>query len=554
MPNIRQYTAQESVHADGTQAAAAASAASSIREGFSSVASSVGGAIRNLGGQVEQANANAETSKLAADLATTQAQLTVEWERIKQTADPNDHELSSRFIEERVNPALASIGENLSTQAGRDLYERSGAGIRAHMFVTTSADQSTLAGEAAVRNANTVLNETSATATNDPAGLPNYLAMYDSALEGMTGLNGLSTTEREKQRQSGHAQIALASFQGAAQRNPEAALERLAAGDYNQYANGTKQMQMRAYAEQVQRNNAVQARADQAETVRAQKAQADGIANQITASTIAPDGSMHVGPDYFKNVHDLALMPGVDPSLPRAMRSAGIALSKADVATSDPATYLDMLDRVGKGQLTMQEIFQARGAGQLTNKDFSFMLQWQKELASNPERRTQQQTFNAFLAGMKAFITKSNMLIADADGNQRYSEYARDMSARYWDGLAHGRKPEEMFNEFRTQVPQYQVPMGTSTGRMSNVTTPNAPLPRAPVASVTEAAARVIQERSVPQRAKNESAADYLRRTAGARSAPVVPPTVPGSAPVDAADDTGDTETLDEDLGEGEEE
>lgn len=543
MPRIRSYTNDVNApQASGQQAAAAAGAASSIREGEQSAIGSITRGIGQVGQAVEQHNAMAETSKLAADIAAIQAQLTVDWNDTVQTADPNDHELAERFRTERVEPALAAIGENISTTQGRDLYDRSVAGIRAHMLTTTAADQSTLAGKAAIVNASTVLNQTSSAAYADPAGIHNYMALLDTTLSGMTGLNGMSTTERAAFRAKAQEQIALAAVQGAAERNPQATRERLAAGDYSQWLDGPTTARMQNFADTVERGQIAQVKADQAEALRANKANAERVANEITAATIMPDGTMHMPQDYFAQVQKLAMMPDVDPSLPRAMISAGRALAKQDVATSDPDTYLDFLDRAGRGQLTMQEIFQARGEGRLTNKDYSFMLRWQKELASNPERREQQRNLNQFFSGMKAFITKSNMLVADAEGNQRYSEYVRAMSPRYWAGVSAGQKPEDLFKQFQADIRRYQIPMSVSTERLtSGIERPNAPLPPIGMGSPAEAVGTAgVPTHVAPARKPGESADAYLKRAGAPTPAPVAPPSPEPETPEEDAEEDGE--------------
>lgn len=548
MPQIRQYQATETVHADPTAASATASAASATLEGAQSAIGAINRGVQQVAGAIHERDVNAETSKLAADIATFNAAATVEWQRRTQDADPNDHELSSRFLSEYVEPGLAAIGESLETDQGRNLFERSAAGVRANLFVQSAADQTTLAGMAAVHNANTIVNQTASAAMANPSGLEDNLALFRTALEGVSGINGMNPAQRAQLLEKGENQIARASFMGAAQRNPAAALQELASGKYNTWFDGNETAQMRNYAEEVQRDAERQARANEEARIKANKAHADQFANQITASTIRDDGTLGIPADYFKNVRDLAMMPDVEPSLPRAMRSAGIAIGKSDPPLSDPHTYLDFLDRLGRSDVPMQEIYQARGEGRLNNKDFSFMLQWAKSLQASPQRRTQQQTLNTFFGGMKAFITKSNMLVADQDGNQRYSEYVRAMSARYWDGIAKGRDPEQMFSEFRNEVPQYQVPMGQSTDRLTTgIEAPNAPLPPVGTAASTAAtitgtaAARAVPH-TVPQRKPGESASAYLKRVGNAAAEPVAH-VVPGGG---ALDEPEDVDNLDE--------
>lgn len=538
MPAIRQYTATETVRADDAQASAAAQAGAATAQAYGSIGTSIGGAVKELGGAITQRETNAETSKLSADLATANADLTVEWQKLTQDPEAmNDPELATRFIRDRVEPTLGAIRENLETGAAQNLYERSAAGIRANLFVAASADQSSLAGMAAVHQANTVVNQVSSAAMANPAGFEGNLALLRTSIDGLSGIDRMAPAARAKMLEEGESAVAFATVRGMAQRNPAAARQEIESGRFNTWLDANKQAQLRNYADEIERDQKNQAAADEAARIKANKAQADTFANQITASMIGDDGSIHVGPETFAAIRSLTQMPDVEPSLGRAMRSMALAATKADPPLSDPGTYLDFLDRLGRGDVPMQEIFQARGESRLNNKDFSFMMQWAKSLTASPERRTQQQTLNTFFGGMKAYITKSNMLVSDADGNQRYSEYVRDHSARYWDGLAKGRTSEDMFKEFQADVPQYQQPMARSQERMiGGIRFPNAPLPpSAPGAATVMGAA--ASPHLAPPRAKGENAASYLARTQGQKPAP---------APAAAAVVPGAGGTLDE--------
>lgn len=549
MPQIRQYVANETVRADGQAASATAAAASATLEGSQAFASSVGGGLRRLGAAVQEEQTNDETSRLAAALTTFNAEATVEWNKRVQEADPNDTTLSQRFLDEYVNPRLSAIGDTIESDAARNLFERSSAGVRAGLFTQSATDQATLAGLAAVHNAQTVINQVSAAAMANPAGFEANMQLFRVSMTGLSGIDRMNPQQRMKMQEEGESAIAFATVRGMAQRNPAAARQEIASGRFNTWLDANQQAQLRNIADEVERDNTRQAAADEEMRIKAIKLENDQLLNAITATTLTPDGRVVLPPDYFANLRAVSQRPYMDPSAIRAMRSAGIAISKGDPPVSDPETYLNFLDLLGRGDVPLQEIYRARGEGRLNNKDYSFLLQWAKSLSASPERRDQQRTLTTFFNGMKGHITKSNLLVTDADGNQRYSEYVRDMSPRYWAGIAAGRKPEEMFAEFQREVNRYQMPMGTSTDRMSSgIETPNPPLPRvgapAPPSPIGVAGAAPVIVTVAPRK-PGESVSAYLARTKGRT------PAAPAAASVVVLGAGGldeEDEDLDEDL------
>ena len=310
MARIREYTNRESIDTGPLVNAARGAQISgevigqSIKQGI--------GAVQQGIGEVEKHVAQSETSKLMADFATAQAELTTQWRDTAAKADPNDHDVADRFMQEVVAPRLEKMGEGLDTEQGQAMYARAAAGLHADLFQKTAADQSSLAGVAAITNLDTVTNQLSTTVRNDPAGFKSAIAMSNLTIEGLVQNEQLPRDKALELGQKIRAQIAQSAFIGMADQNPDAAKAALANGDFNDYIDGTIAKTLDSYADQRKNAQNADQRAADAALRKQQKDQADAVSSAISASMIDPKtGAVTVPSDYFTNLTKYAQLPPV---------------------------------------------------------------------------------------------------------------------------------------------------------------------------------------------------------------------------------------------------
>lgn len=482
----------------------------------------------------EQHIAQTETTKLAADMATAHAELADQWRQAVQKADPNDHELASRFMEKNVKPRLETMGQGLITQQAQDLYTRSSAGLSAELFTRSAADQAGLAGEAAITNLDTTKNQLSNVVRGDPSSLENVQSLANITIDGLVSAYGLPREKAEELGRSVRGEIAKAAAYGAADLNPDAALQSFASGRYDKWLDGTEVKAAAGYAEQQKRAAETAKRAAEVEQRRVEKDNFTTAATGVSTSTIdAETGEERLPPDYFQNVVKLGKMPGADDGTIRALQSAGERMLKAPILRSDPNVRSDFLSRVGLdkddlSRLTVQEVDAAYGAGDLNKADHTMMRQSVMDADKDPRRADNMKSFNTAIGGLKRYITKSSALATDADGDKRYSEFQREKFTQFQNGLKQNIPANDMLDErsknyiFR-DVQRYQPP--ADPARLQKTLTGGAaPLPAAPIipwANAPSYTGNRINEgntnkrinSSLPRRLEGESAADYLSRT-----------------------------------------
>jgi hypothetical protein len=144
------------------------------------------------------------------------------------------------------------MGENLYTSQAQDMFQKASAGLQADMFQKSTADQATLAGNAAIVNLDTVMNQLSQTARIDPSSFKSALAMANLSTEGLVQAYGLPRDKALQMGMTVRSEIAKSAFFGMADKNPTAALAALNSGQFAEYFDGTTAKSMQSYAEEQQ--------------------------------------------------------------------------------------------------------------------------------------------------------------------------------------------------------------------------------------------------------------------------------------------------------------
>lgn len=238
MPRIKEFTNTQTIDAGPL----AGAAQDQERAGYYAGQSLEQGATRIVQGIgiAEEHIASNESAKLAADLSTAHAELATEWEESLASADPNDHELATRFQEQKVKPRLAKIGEGLLTNQAQNNFTRMSAGVNADLFTKSTADQARLAGEAAITNLDTTINQQSNVSRADPTGLAHSLSFTKNYIDGLVADHRIPREAAIKLQRQAQEKIAQSAIDGAIEKNASAAAEALQRGDYNDLLPGDK--------------------------------------------------------------------------------------------------------------------------------------------------------------------------------------------------------------------------------------------------------------------------------------------------------------------------
>jgi len=407
------------------------------------------GAVANGVQSVETHVAQNETSKLAADFATAQAQLTAEWNDTVRKADPNDHELADRFMNERVGPTLDKLGDGLLTTQANEMYTKAVAGLKADMFVKATADQSNLAGAAAVANLDKVKNQLSNLVRDDPTSYQGAQVMAKSVIEGLVQAYGLPREKAIALAADVNGQIAKSAAIGMADRNPDAAKQAIDRGDFSDYIDGTEAKTLSAYADEQSRAQLTAQKSAEAEQKKQNVEAVHAASNQILAGMIQPDGTLKVPVDAPMAAVKLSQMPDADPGEVRStinmIERVTRDNSEGKNIQTDPHIYEDFSQRMlapssDPRALSQREVIAARAAGMMSDRDFSFFTRGIDELHKDPAKRDADRAFNAFLQSQKQAFTQRNFLTGQSDpiGYQKFFQFSQAARAQYEAAYASG--------------------------------------------------------------------------------------------------------------------
>lgn len=501
MPNIRQYTnpieglqpSERGVSAFSQAAQGSAIAGRSIASAYGELGRQIGSTIAEGGEAYQQHLTRQEISKGAADLATLQDNLTQSWNKTASEADPNDQTVRQRFLELQEQ-SLNAYAENFQTKAGQDWARQQIGHLRTHMFEKTAADEASRAGYAALQNLDVLKNRASNLVMTDPTALDATLGMIDRSVEAIAGADpnmdpSVVAKLKTELRQTLKDDVAKAAAIGAIDRNPAAAKELLASGRFADYLDGDTIKALDSYADAKVHAVELEKRAQEAEQRRQEKQQADAASAAISASIIQKDGSLAIPPDYYSNLVKYAQLPGADAGEARAMINMGRAitedLEKGIPAVTDPQTFSTYMNRLqlqaeDPNFLTNREVYAARAAGRLSDKDTTMMLGAIERLTKDPEEKASKKDFHAFVASYKSYITKSSMLSVDAYGDQRYYEFQRDAEQYHDWARTKGLSEEAIRKNIVGALPRYQIGQASNRTAVAQQAsgTPLKPLPQ----------------------------------------------------------------------------
>ncbi len=370
MPRLREFTSSETLRPttrgapDIAQRVAGAGAISgAISEGFSQLKQEVDTIVRIN-----------ETSELAKEFANAQAELTTGWLETARSADPNDPETATRYMEEVVRPRLDAIGEKTRTPAGRGLFERTRAGLEANLFQRTQIDQAELAGVAASQNLATSVNQLTTASFEDPTTFDINLSMLDIAVEGAVQ-TGLDRGTALKARTVAANELARATVLGVMQNDAKAGLTLLSTGKFDEFIDGTTRNALQNTGEQMLRGEDAAAIAQQAEAERQRRLVSEGARTEFMQTLLTPAGGVNLPEDFAKQVLSDDRLTASDQSVLFNVYRALTADAASGGSKTNPALFNALFARalLPKGdpnRLGIEELGSHVGHG-ITAADFN---------------------------------------------------------------------------------------------------------------------------------------------------------------------------------------
>lgn len=425
----------------------------------------LGREVVNLGNQINVRQEQREISRLNAEMATAQAEMTVELQEELNNADPNDDAFGERY-QQKVQDRLAKIAETAETRGGKLFMEKAGAETSAHFFQNASLGQIQLAGKAAKENYLASVDAMTTMVTNSPANYGFAVQQMETAAMAMPGL----TTEAKLTiiREGAQKIAESAAFgeiqQSSTVKDAMAVRDEIKAGKYDENIDGAMKTALIAKAEA--QADAID-RDDKLKLAEAEKAKKE--LNNATSLDIG--NKIRSGTATYQDIMTAVSAGDIsDDSTQRAlfdeMDDYKASLEGGRTKKDDPATYSDFQARLvlpdgDARKLKLSEAEQAFGRGQLSRESYGF---FRDEISGkkDPEHKEAMSRFTDFLQGTKTSITDSDPITkrVDAVGDQLFLEYSQRSRAIFMQGLEKGLKPEQLLSPGSPEyigklIPQY---------------------------------------------------------------------------------------------------
>lgn len=415
----------------------------------------LGSAIKDAGDTEVLRETHQQVSHGSATFSTVLDNLTNAWNDTAKNADPNDPSVAAKFRETVLEPALDKFREGFTTEASQNWAEHHIEELRQHFFEKTSADMSTLAGQAVKVNAVQTINTLSNTALNDPSALPFALKSLDSSVGGMVAsspnLKGASAgAVRSEISEKGRESIVKAAAIGTIQKTGQVP-DWVTDPQYSKYVNGAELKQLQKAAEVQNRTNVLL----QKQTALYERQQADlkvhaGM-SKIMSDNVTVDqatGRLTINPNYFKESLDLARS---NPDAPIASTAARTMLDwgehqqNAETKVSDdPATRqfnIDhMFDPDPNTATTEIKIMQDEVEGKLSRTTAAVQIQLVKQLQEQPLRGP---VWQDAMKAAQGELVLSGVGIPGKDiaGEANYAKFVQTFIPQYLSAVRSGKVP-----------------------------------------------------------------------------------------------------------------
>lgn len=402
-----------------------------------------GGAVKTAGKVVVDYAERRELSSATAEGAALLANNTKAWNERVKDADPNDPELAQKFRDEVITPSLEKFRDSMWTEAGQAYADKFVASTRQHFFEKTTADMSSLAGEAAAVNVRRSINSLTNMVKGDPTSLDMALGSLNGTVGATVGaspnLKGVTGAKLSKQLQTTGAEaIVKAAVYGAIERDPENGAKLAQDPRYAQYISGDTVKQMESYARQVQRAERAEVRAQAQEKERQAKQDSDKAESAILTKLY--DEEKLVSP------RDIVR----DPALTREAKERMIRLVERELKPEAPAMVsreatMDLLTRMRLPEgdpnkiKSLDPIYDEMTGGRLTRTDFNFLRNEYQQLVT-PEGQRFGQASQKFLEAVKPAFANAMGIVNDQRGLDLY-QFQMDFQAKVNQYRKEGKDP-----------------------------------------------------------------------------------------------------------------
>lgn len=247
MPRIREYTSRVSPSGP-VETRRARGADFDLGSALIDFGRSVGNTADIISKRAEQS----EVSDLHAKMSEAHAKFTNHWRETISKADPGDKALTERFIQS-YDEYMGQVGSQVSTRAGKNYFTQAQSQMRAHFLESAVAGQASLAGEKAVQDYSTSLNNFSGSLVTDPSGFDLAITQHKMMIENLVNNGSLPREAALKLETQGKQKLGRSAIFGLIQIDPNHGEQEINSGKWDQYLGADGKVQMLGEVTQAKR-------------------------------------------------------------------------------------------------------------------------------------------------------------------------------------------------------------------------------------------------------------------------------------------------------------
>lgn len=174
---------------------------------YNAAGQAIGGGVTSLGTAIDDHTALTETSDLTNGFATIEMKTAQDLQQSKTTMDPHDTEAASKFLQAHED-AVNALGEKLTSQKGKEMFNRMAADYKVNTFNKVLGYQSEAAADSVITNFKSGFDTRANLAEQDPTSVAASIAALQAAAP------GLPAEHRDSILKEGIAQVANSGAEG----------------------------------------------------------------------------------------------------------------------------------------------------------------------------------------------------------------------------------------------------------------------------------------------------------------------------------------------------
>lgn len=203
----------------------------------------LGGAAVNLGETIQKYADMENVTELSKEISRVKADFTNKWQEALKTADPNDKEFATRFMNE-YRTAVDEVGSQVRGVAGQRFYDQAVGEMDAHFSTTVAATSAELAANRAKLNVDETISNLSASLQNSPSDFSSDLATFNASVDGLYQAGALSNLQADQLRFHGQKKLVEGAVRGWIRVDPVAAHKDLTDGKWDKYVDSDLKKQL----------------------------------------------------------------------------------------------------------------------------------------------------------------------------------------------------------------------------------------------------------------------------------------------------------------------